>query len=363
MPWSESIGRDSYKPEASSALYMAIADEIEKSVKSGLLVHGDRIPSTDLIAKQFKVTVPTAQHGLALLMERGIVKRRPRHGTTIDTSGASRCVCIAVGTNPFTLESEFDGLLLKWLDKAFHKRGISVDCRISLGGSDFKANISRLADDAEEGRFACLIPLHASMDLMNWLMSRRKLRWSWPAHSDIRDGAFKAVDALLSKGFKRIAAVSMFPPDYFPEPAINQEYEGVWDAYRKHGLPVPASPMLYWGKSRHQTAEDGYEGIKLLMADPNARPDAVFINHDILSKGALKGLAELGLSTPGDLAFATHSNKGASYAWPKGSLILECDPEEIAEATAEHVEREMLGAKGGDIPDSPIVKSSLKEGA
>lgn len=361
MPWSENIGA-ACKAESSVALYLAIADEIERKVKEGVLRHGDRIPSTDLIAKQFNVTVPTAQHGLSLLMERGIVKRRPRHGTTIDTSGASRCVCLAVGANPFALESEFDNLILKWLDKAFKRRGIAVDCRISLGGADFKSNIARLADDAEAGRFACLIPLHASMDLMNWLMARRKLRWSWPAHVDMKDGAFKAVDALLSKGFRRIASISRYPSDYYPEPAMNQEFEGVWEAYRKHGLPAPASPLLYWGRDQTQTEKDGYEGVKSLMADPVARPDALFINHDILANGAFKALKEIGASVPEDIAVATHSNKGASYAWPEKVLRLEYDLEEIAEATAKHIDENLLSSRTGEQQEPPMLKGVLIEG-
>ena len=355
MPWSESIGHNSHKSNAGTALYMLIAEEIERNVRSGVLLHGDRIPSTDIIARQFNVTVPTAQHGLSLLMERGMLKRRPRHGTTIDSSGTSRCVCVAFGVNPFTVESEYDRLFMKWLDLAFRKRGIAVDCRLSLGGSDAKANISRLAEDADNGRFACLLPLHATLDLMNWLMARRNLRWTWPAHFDIKAGAFDALDHLLSKGFRRIASVSMFPPDYYPEPAINQEFEGVLEAYRKHGVAAPAPSLLYWGK----TEADGYEGVKRVFSDKGSRPEALFVNHDVLSKGALRALAELGISIPQDLAFATHSNKGDAYPWPKGAVRVECDPADAAEATAEHIDKNFLSGKPGDSMDSPTVKSRI----
>ena len=355
MPWSGSIGLADYEPGAATAIYLSIADEIERCVRSGMLIHADRLPSTDIIAKQFNVTVPTAQHALSVLMKRGLLKRRPRHGTTVDCSGSSRCVCVVCGSNPFSAETEYDRLFLKGLDVSFRRRGIAMDCRISLGGSDFNSNIARLAEDAESGRFACILPVHATLEIMNWLMARRNLRWTWAAHIDYRVSAFRAIDHLLSKGYRKISSVSMFPPVYYPEPSINHELEGVWAAYGHHGLPAPASPILYWGSCE----ADGYENIKKLMADPESRPDALFINHDILARGVLRGLAELGIVPGKDIGFVSHANKGDSFAWPSSVARIEVDPEEMAEATAEHIERNLLRPGEAVSSEAPRVAAKL----
>ena len=80
--------------------------------------------------------------------------------------------------------------------------------------------------------------------------------------------------------------------------------------------------MVRWG----QADTDGYEMGKLLFADPARRPDAVLVNHDVVCRGLLLALMELGLKIPRDIALLTHMNHGCEFATPVPLSVLEVNP-------------------------------------
>jgi len=66
-----------------SAMYQAIADEIEKGVKQGKLNVGDKLPTHRALADQLGVTVGTVTRGYAEAEKRGTVTARVGSGTFI----------------------------------------------------------------------------------------------------------------------------------------------------------------------------------------------------------------------------------------------------------------------------------------
>lgn len=63
-------------------------------------------------------------------------------------------------------------------------------------------------------------------------------------------------------------------------------------------------------------------------------PDLFLFTDDILAQGALIALSMSGVNVPGDVAVATHSNKGLGPIWPKPLSRLEVDPAANGRATA-----------------------------
>jgi DNA-binding LacI/PurR family transcriptional regulator len=115
----------------------------------------------------------------------------------------------------------------------------------------------------------------------------------------------------------------------------------------------------YWGG----TPESGYEQIKKLMADKKSRPDALFINHDLVTKGVLKGLDEMGLKIPADIALLTHANKGDVFESRIPLTRMEIDPYEVALSVISYAKSKTMDMHGKSevkpmrVPD--LIKAKL----
>ncbi len=352
-----------FGPSGDKPIYAAIAEHLERLITSKRLTHGERLPTTSEMAKLFKVTVPTAQQGLALLMDRGLLRRAPRVGTFVNANPISRTVGVVFGQNPFNIESSFPRLLIEQFDTIGREEEINIDCHFSLGGQAFESQSRRLKEDAKDGRYACLIPVAASEELMSWLGAQKNVPWVWPSGLDIQAIAHDGTAYLLDRGFRNIVFVSMFPPKYYPDEKIGREYQGVWSAFGERGLSLPENTVRYWGAG----AEDGHDHIIKLMADKRSRPEAVFVNHDILTKGVIKGLEEKGVRFPDDVALVSHANRGDEFQSGVSVTRLELDPAEVARGTLRFVKEKFLAVHscGGVAPGTApeMLKARLVVGA
>ena len=352
-----------FGPSGGKPVYVAIAAHLERLILAKHLVHGERLPTTSEMAKLFKVTVPTAQQGLALLMDRGLLRRAPRVGTFVNANPISRTVGIAFGQNPFKIESPFPRLLLDQFDVVGHAEGINIDCHFSLGGQAFESQSRRLKEDVKNGQYACLIPIAASEELMAWLGAQKNVPWLRPAGLDIQAIAHDGMAYLLDRGFRKIVFVSMFPPKYYPDAQIGHEYQGVWSAFAERGLPLPENAVRHWGDE----AKDGHDRIIKLMADRKSRPEAIFVNHDVIMKGVIQGLEEQQLRVPDDIAILSHSNRGDEIPCRIPLTRFELDPAEVARETLRFAKEKFLAASNDGASamkaEAEMVRARLVTGA
>jgi DNA-binding LacI/PurR family transcriptional regulator len=177
---------------------------------------------------------------------------------------------------------------------------------------------------------------------MTWLQSQKDVPWVWLPDFDVRSMVHDGLSYLLKRGFRKITFVSQCVAGDGNGDVPGMEYQGVWNAFAEKGLPVPSDMIKYWGA----TIQDGYKGMKKLMSDRKSRSDAIYINHDTLTKGALRGLDEMGLNIPDDIALLTHANKGDEFESRTPLTKMEIDPYEIALTTMHYVETKFLYAQG-----------------
>jgi DNA-binding LacI/PurR family transcriptional regulator len=111
---------------------------------------------------------------------------------------------------------------------------------------------------------------------------------------DSVQAAYDATTHLLSLGRRRVAAIGV--GGGAGTGAVRRK--GYRDALKAAGLPHdPALELAGTGYHR----EDGAASMRALLKLPK-RPDAVFCFNDLLALGALRTLAEAGLSVPHDVA-------------------------------------------------------------
>ena len=105
--------------------------------------------------------------------------------------------------------------------------------------------------------------------------------------------AYKAVDHLAKKGFKRIAHISGLPTI----PSSRLRLRGYKDALEENGLQFNQE-LVRSGDSSH------ISGIKLceeLLSLPE-KPDAIFTGNNLITLGALETIHKHELNIPNDIA-------------------------------------------------------------
>lgn len=341
-------------------LYLSIAGHIEELVKSGKLSHGQKLPTTADFAKTFNVTVQTAQQSLSTLMGKGLLKRSPRLGTFINTSPMSKNIGVVFGYNPLESPDFYYRQLLRYFGEIGASEGLNITCFFTLGGGSFESQSRMLREDVKNGRYACLIPVAGNPELMRWLASQEDVPWVWHPTLDVHSMVHGGLSYLLKRGFRKITYVSQFICAKTERGNMaGIEYQGAWDAFAEKGIPFHGGMFKYWGG----TIEDGYMQIKKLMSDSKSRPEAIFINHDLLTKGALTGLREMGLKIPDDIALLTHANKGDVFESDIPLTRLEVDPYEVALSMISYVKSKIPDMNGKTkekaLQNPDIIKAKL----
>ena len=139
---------------------------------------------------------------------------------------------------------------------------------------------------------------------------------------DSVQASFDATTHLISIGRRRIAAIGV--GGGAGTGAVRRK--GYRKALKAAGLEHdPALELAGTGYHR----EDGAASMRALLALPEP-PDAVFCFNDLLALGALRTLADAGLSVPGDVAVVGFDDI-AMAAWPLHDLTtLRCDMQAMA---------------------------------
>ncbi|MEF3303916.1 LacI family DNA-binding transcriptional regulator [Paenibacillus sp. GYB003] len=113
--------------------------------------------------------------------------------------------------------------------------------------------------------------------------------------ADDRAGVFRVVEHMIAQGHRRIAIIE--GKQSFKSSAARKD--GYLQALGQYGVDTDPKLHVVGG----YTLEGGYKAMKqLLRADP--MPTAVFCSSDEMAVGAMKAIAEQGLSVPDDMSVA-----------------------------------------------------------
>lgn len=154
---------------------------------------------------------------------------------------------------------------------------------------------------------------------------------------------FESTEHLIRLGHERIGFIG---PDWDEASPVSAKAKGYLLAMQKHGLPHEFIPAL------SIYAVDGYLQSKRL----NYRFTALVCRDDYAAMGVYRGLEELGLSVPEDVAVVGNGDIDvAAYVIP-ALTTLATPYEEIAKAVMELMLEQLAGQ---DTPRQITVKSSL----
>ena len=154
--------------------------------------------------------------------------------------------------------------------------------------------------------------------------------------SDDERGAFKGVQYLINKGYKKIVHIS--GPEELT--ICKNRLKGYQKALQKNR--IPQDPDLIYHGTLHE--KNGYETMQEILTK-GSLPDAIFAVNDPVAMGAYKKIKESGLKMPEDIAILGFSNNEiSSYLDPALSTIDQF-PGKIGKLAAEILFDQIEGKK------------------
>ena len=95
------------------------------------------------------------------------------------------------------------------------------------------------------------------------------------------------------------------------------------------------------------TEQHGYDLFMRMWKDSGRvqRPDGIIVSDDVLFKGVLRAILQLGLKLPDDLQLITYSNKGCDLPYHKSVTCVEFDIEAKVQCTVKMMNTLMRGQK------------------
>ncbi len=351
--------------EKSGFLYQQIYEALKKQILDEVLRSGDLIPPENQIARQYNVNRSTVRKALQMLVDDGLVQKKPGKGSIVLDRSAPRTPLyrnpsvstsyrnigfllpsgnaitqLFYSTLFFVLEREFKRFNFSLIYSTFNEHD-DLQQTISdynLSGIIFVSNIS-------PKQITCALNCGIPCTLVNSYDSRIP-----SVLSDNITGAYLAGKYLVKCGHRDVVILSGVRSYVCSAERI----AGFRRAFSEIGIDIPNSSIL---PADSWEQESGQIVISDYLSSRKSTPTAIFGLNDRLAFGAIKAIQQCGLRVPEDISVIGYDNLNNNL-FPLTSI--ETHVESIAEAAAQAQLWQQLG--GSRIPERINIATELVEG-
>lgn len=329
-----------FEHEEATPLYMQIEQAVLAKIDAGEWQLGDKLPSEVQIAKIFNVNRLTARHAMVRLMKAGIVSRKPGQGTFVarvsekapDKSpqhgDRPQVIVITPGAG-----LDFVGDVTESVIRALDRNGYNVVIW-SYGSVRFEERDLLLR--LRENTFAGLIHIAAPCTIANkeYLAAIIQRMPTVLVDADLGlpvdvvksadlQGATDVTTALIELGHRRILHLTGQDGSL----TSLERAAGYRAALEQHGISY--DPQLV--RQAAAGAPGGYCEVKKAYGGLtyDEIPTAIFAYNDAIAMGAYKGLHELNLRIPQDVAVVGYGNLEIAEFCSPPLTTVDQSPDEI----------------------------------
>lgn len=167
---------------------------------------------------------------------------------------------------------------------------------------------------------------------------------------DDYQGAYTAVEHLVSCGYKRIAHLA--GPKHLS--IGKKRFQGYKDALKHGNLPYDESLVVFGGLDD----TDGVTGFQKIL-QRNSRPDAVFAANDSVATGAFVSIKENGFKIPSDIALVGFSNTKISSLLEPPLTTVEQPSYEIGSTAVQLLLEQINNHEENFVPQVKVLKTHL----
>ncbi len=330
---------------------------------------GAKLPTMQQLSAELGISVMTLNRALSELEAQNIVVRRQGSGTYVNENLGQKTVGLVydralIGASA----SPFAALLLEEAGRRAHENGEKFSVYLSEPAPSGLPVHEDLSEDIRERKMSGLLLMSAQKAAIAWLVKQKLPLVSlsylpltpfrvriWHAQT-----AYLGVCELAKRGAKRLAL--WLPAGVGIGSADGEESFEELDFFRRalseNGLKY--DPKLIYNRENltdrleagNSNQEQGLDAANAVFNGKN-RPDGLVILDDMMTRGALTALAQLGIRPGLDVKIASHTNVGSQtlFGYEKSLVLLEFDPAQVAAAMFEMLETLMAD----ETPENAVV--------
>jgi LacI family transcriptional regulator len=278
-------------------LYKQLADIIQAEIDSGKYKPGDRLPSMDTLAAQYKVNKVTVRRAIAELSQLGLIYSVPAQGTYISEPTRARAQS---SRKPFMTIGLLSPMMVPG-NTGFYHLEIIEGIREELDKNQANLVILPVKYVQPQTKIIELL-VQSNLDGVILLghfdpvLLRRMLNSCPPSilldHVlrganidtilvDNRDGGYQAMEYLLRSGHRRLAMVTG-PQDQI---VTQERMQGAQEALSQYGISLDSITIVESNFMR----EGGFQAVTEILKSGES-PTGIFLLNDEMAAGALQAL-------------------------------------------------------------------------
>lgn len=305
---------------------------------------GDAFPSERELAERFSVHRLTVRQALEVLAGEGLIRRQHGRATVVlDRNGTGEIAIAMAGPLLSAATPPYYRVTTHALMQAVKARNPqwSVGIHVAIGnrdGEEFAKVLDLLEPDVLK-RLRGVFTFHSLGDLETTLWARQVpvVTLSIPERASQRCCVWFDHRTIYQRGIQllREAGCRTVGVIWKGNPSIawtqNPAYRCFVPILQRHGLETRPEWIEPAADTAHEQA--GHDRlIRLWRHSPH--PDGILVNDDILCRGVLRAVLQLGIDLPSQLRLVTHANRDLDLPYHQPVTRVEFDPAEQARQAA-----------------------------
>lgn len=294
--------------------YYQIEKHIKSIIASGKIKAGDKLPSEEILSKQWDLNRWTVNKAINHLVDEGILYRNRGQGTFVTPYKLKNTRTLAVVL--YHIDNPFYSKIVRGIEEKASEKGYHLILCNSLGDEKKeKTYVKQLIDDEKvDGFLLCPRNLNLTSPVFEMLEEKNIPVVVFPqagekknSHNinyvvtDDRQGAYDAVKYLTGLGHSKIGFITA---GNWTDRAILDRWNGYKKAMAENGSEVSEDYVI---ETPGIEMEDGWNAAEE-KAGIIKKFTAVFCVGDMLAIGLLKRLNNNGIRVPEDLSIVGFDN-------------------------------------------------------
>jgi len=347
--------------DTAAPAHVQIRRYFQQSILRGDLKPGERIPSTQALARQWGMSCTAVQRGLASLTAAGMLMRSRRRGTFVSHGVEKGVIGVVIGPSLAEESCHYYRVLLRALEEEIsfqqNQRNWAIRSYDGLTSSRHSATspeaarCRQLFKDLENYPFKGLIEIAPGASWSDDVRKRTKLPISYQPEALFDMAAFwrDSIELVRNSGRKRAAFIQI------QSPADEDMTPTLTELAQQCGLSYAEVVNVLVSGSPHQRAEIVHQQMLQCLkrwrtGAAEHRPQALIVSDDIAMRSVGLALMETSTQIPDEMLVVSMANEGVNLYYGVPVIRYEFSPKEQAHALLELLWSRIMDKEASTLP-------------
>ncbi|EDM26032.1 Histidine utilization repressor [Lentisphaera araneosa HTCC2155] len=312
------------KKQGNQPMYKQVVNWFEDQLRCGGVQPGDKLPSTDELAKKMGVGRKIIQQSFEELSARGYLDRAPGMGTFISPHVKSNTICVVMNEEYLTQRNfGYMRLVCAAMNKIAQNYEAEVTYTI-VNNNDIEKTKRDIEALADSGRIRAVLKWDSKLELKKSIPT---YSFSLNTETVLQDSIpYRALSYLIARSCKKILVIENSKTTNLAQRCK----ESILEDYS-------ADLKIDLEAANNAIGQELDLREKLQTWLKREKYDAIISLDDNLTRNIILFLYEMGIKIPDDIYLLSHANKNSPIVCPVELTLLENDPDYLAAETIKNI--------------------------